>query len=50
MDETILRQSLAELQTERTAQFSGNLDRSVLGFGIKYALIDSFTVYVEVQR
>ena len=50
MDETILRQSLAELQTDRAAQFSGNLDRSSLCYDIKCAPIDSFAVYSEAQR
>jgi len=50
MDETILRQSLAELQTERVAQFSGNLDRSVLCYDIKCAPADFFVVYSEAQR
>lgn len=45
-----MRQSLAELQTERAAQFSGNLDRSVLRYDIKCAPVDSFAVYSEAQR
>jgi len=49
MDETILRQSLVELQTERAAQFSGNLDCSALSYDIECALVDSFSVFSEAK-
>ncbi|KAL9716099.1 hypothetical protein Ac2012v2_000544 [Leucoagaricus gongylophorus] len=49
MDETILRQSLVELQTERAAQFSGNLDCSALYYDIECALVDSFSVFSEAK-